>query len=208
MVKRKANWCSLALIFIFIFSASGCTVIFQKGRRTDTEKISSLTSELSDLQKAKAELEDQLKKEIADREVKVEMLEKGLVITFLAEVLFNSGKSKIREESFERLNKVAKVLNTTVKELDIGIEGHTDNEPIKYSAWPSNWELSSARSMSVLHYLIDDQAVNPERLSVTGYGEHRPVASNDSPEGRQKNRRVELVIMPKTTQKASNLQEE
>ncbi len=180
--------------------SSGCTVIFQKGRRADVEKISHLSGQLSELEKAKVELEDRLKQEISDKQVKVEMLEKGLVITFMSEVLFDSGKAHLRNDSLSKLDKVGSVLNTTVKNLNVGIEGHTDNIPIKYSGWKSNWELSSARAMSVLHYLIESQKVAPARLAATGYGEYRPVASNDTADGCQKNRRVEIVILPKTTQ--------
>jgi len=187
----------LSFLIIVSIAASGCTFIFQKGRRVDVEKISKLKSELSDLQRAKAELEDRLKNEIADKEVKVDMLERGLVITFVAEVLFNSGKADLIENSLAKLDKIGGVMNTTVRDLNIGVEGHTDNEPIKYSAWKSNWELSTGRALSVLHYLQDTAGVAPERLSATGYGEYHPVASNDTPEGRQKNRRVEIVILPK-----------
>ena len=189
----------VSILVIGSLFLSGCTMIFQKGRRTDIEKISKLQSELSELERAKAELEDRLKRELGNKEVKVEMGERGLVITFVAEVLFDSGKAKIREEANEKLNKVATVLNTTVRDLSIGIEGHTDNQPIKYSGWKSNWELSSSRALSVLHYLADLQSVDPTRLSAIGYGEYHPVDTNDTSEGRQKNRRVEIVILPKTT---------
>ena len=195
---------TLALITILNVSFSGCTFILQKGRRTDIEKISKLKSELSELERAKAELEDRLKNEISDKEVKVEMADKGLVITFLAEVLFDSGKAQLRSEAFEKLAKVAEVLNSTVRDLNVGIEGHTDNVPIKFSGWKSNWELSTARAISVLHFLIEEQSLAPERLSATGYGEYRPVASNDAKEGRQKNRRVEIVILPKTVKKVAD----
>ena len=188
-----------SLIALLSFGFSGCTVIFQKGRRSDIEKITKLKSELSELERAKAELEDRLKNEIGDKEVKVQMQDRGLVITFVAEVLFDSGKDKLRSDALDKLNKVSSVLNTTVKDLSIGIEGHTDNVPIKYSGWKSNWELSTGRAVSVLHYLIDDQSVAPDRLSATGYGEYRPVASNDTKDGRQQNRRVEIVILPKTS---------
>lgn len=186
-------------VCFLIFGLTGCTVIFQKGRRTDVEKISQLKNELSELERAKAELEDRLKKEIGDRQIKVEMEDRGLVITFVAEVLFDSGKDKLRNDALEKLNKISEILNTTVKDLSIGIEGHTDNVPIKHSGWKSNWELSTARAVSVLHYLADHQALAPERLSATGYGEYHPVASNETSEGRQENRRVEIVILPKTT---------
>jgi chemotaxis protein MotB len=82
--------------------------------------------------------------------------------------------------------------------LDVGIEGHTDNVPIKVSGWKSNWELSSARAMSVLHYLVDRKGIAGNRVAAIGYGEFRSVASNDSKEGRRQNRRVEIVILPKT----------
>jgi chemotaxis protein MotB len=95
------------------------------------------------------------------------------------------------------LSKVASVLKTTVSDLNVGIEGHTDNVPIKHSGWKSNWELSSARALSVVHYLEDQEGIDPKRLSATGYGEFHPVASNETVSGRQENRRVEIVILPK-----------
>lgn len=204
--QRLIRFFSIFLVAAVSLALTGCTIIFQKGRRTDIERIAKLKSELSELERAKAELEDRLKKEISDKEVTVQMLERGLVITFVSEVLFDSGKAKLIEDSYQKLDKVAGVLKTTVSDLNVGIEGHTDNVPIKFSGWKSNWELSSARAMGVLHYLIDNQSISPNRLAATGYGEYHSVASNDTAEGRQKNRRVEIVILPKTTkdQKTSN----
>lgn len=191
------------LTWIFVvtlsLSLSGCTIIFQRGRRSDVERISKLEKQLTDLERAKAELERRLKKEIDEKEVSVDILDKGLVITFVAEVLFDSGKDKLRKDSLPKLDKVAEVLKTTVRDLLVGIEGHTDNVPIKYSGWKSNWELSSARALSVLHFLTESHNIDPKRLSATGYGEYQPKASNDTAEGRQVNRRVEIVILPKTT---------
>ena len=197
MSQNRAFFINIILAAIVAVGFSGCTVIFQKGRRTDVEKISKLKSDLSELERAKQELENRLKDEINDKQVKVEMLNKGLVITFVAEVLFDSGKAKLRDDSLPKLDKVAGVLNTTVSDLNVGIEGHTDDEPIKKSGWKSNWELSSARALSVLHYL-SEKSVSEPRLAAIGYGEYKPVAGNDSKEGRQKNRRVEIVILPKT----------
>ena len=201
MYTRFNKFLTILCAFVVCVYLSGCTVIFQKGRRTDVERISKLKSELTDLERAKKELEDRLKTEIGDKEVKVEMLERGLVITFVAEVLFDSGKDELRTDSFDKLSKVAEVLQTTVRDLDVGVEGHTDTDPIKHSAWKSNWELSAHRALSVLHFLIDNQKLDPKRLSASGYGEYHPIASNDSKEGKQKNRRVEIVILPKTTKK-------
>ena len=125
------------------------------------------------------------------------MAERGLVITFVAEVLFDSGRAVIKKEAYPILDKVAKVIKDKVYDREIGVEGHTDNEPIMHSGWKSNWELSTARATSVLHYLVDEGKLNPKKLSAIGYGEYRPIASNETAEGRQKNRRVEIVVIPK-----------
>jgi len=126
-------------------------------------------------------------------------MDKGLVITFLADVLFDSGKAKVKQDATPILDKVARILNENVADLDVGIEGHTDNVPIKSSGWKTNWELSTARALSVLHYLSDNKGVSASRLSAIGYGEYRPVASNGTSYGRHKNRRVEIVILPPVT---------
>ncbi|MCK5013715.1 MAG: OmpA family protein [Candidatus Omnitrophica bacterium] len=198
MNQYFSNFLSLLLVVIISVALSGCTLIFQKGRRSDVEKISKLKSQLTDLERAKAELESRLSSEIDDNEVQVDMFEKGLVITFVSEVLFASGKADLRTDSLSKLDKVASVLKTTVSDLNVGIEGHTDNVPIKVSGWKSNWELSAARALSVVHHLEDKEGIDPKRLSATGYGEFRPVASNATKAGKQENRRVEIVILPKT----------
>ncbi|MFA6378386.1 MAG: flagellar motor protein MotB [Candidatus Omnitrophota bacterium] len=195
----------LTIMATFVAGLCGCTVVIQKGRTKDLQEISNLKRELSELERAKQELENKFKKEINDKEVSIQMLERGLVITFVSEVLFDSGKATLKADAEGKINKIADVLETTVKDLKVGIEGHTDNVPIKHSGWKSNWELSSARSMSVLHYLIDNQGIEPTRLSATGYGEFNPVASNDTKEGRQKNRRVEIVILPNTLKEDAGL---
>ena len=129
------------------------------------------------------------------------MTERGLVITFLSEVFFDSGKDKVKEDGKLSLQKVAEVLNRDVPNSNVAVEGHTDNDQIKYSAWASNWELSSARALAVLHYIVDECKVRPQRLSANGYGEFRPIAPNDSPENKQKNRRVEIFILPSLVSK-------
>ena len=197
MRQNRMFFFTMVLSGLIAIGFSGCTVIFQKGRRADVERISKLKSDLSELERAKQELESRLKNEINDKEVKVEMLARGLVITFVAEVLFDSGKAQLRKDSFPKLDKVAGVLNTTVADLNVGVEGYTDNQPIHKSGWKSNWELSSARALSVLHYLSQKDVSEP-RLAAIGYGEFKPVAVNATKEGRQKNRRVEIVILPKT----------
>lgn len=186
-----------------ILALCGCSVILQKRSPKDLDKIDNLSDQLQkerqareELLRAKKELEEQLKKEIEEKKIKLEMAKKGLVITFVAEILFDSGKSVIRTEADSVLDKVADVVNSKLSDRNIAIEGHTDNQPIKQSSWKSNWELSTARATSVLHYLVDNKNVNPALLSAVGYGEYRPVASNDTAVGQQQNRRVEVTILP------------
>jgi len=207
-----------------VFLLSGCSYI-QKARRADEleaenanlkyrisqlqkEKVKAIErvaeekdKELSELEKAKRELEESLKKEIGEYKAKLKMTERGLVITFVSEVFFDSGKDKVKQDGKSALGKVAEVLNRDVPSSDVAIEGHTDNDPIKHSGWKTNWELSSARALAVLHYLVDECKVRPQRLSANGYGEFRPVAPNDSTQNKQKNRRVEIVILPSKVSK-------
>lgn len=202
----------LILIVSFLLFLNGCTVIFQKGRRSDINKIDILESELQELRVAKGFLEDRLSQEIEDEKVKLTLVRKGLVITFVAEVLFNSGKAKLRKDSLSILDKVVEVLKETVPDNKVGIGGHTDNEPIKHSRWKSNWELSAQRAISVVHHL-ERRGVVSGRLSAIGYGEHQPVVSNDTVQGRQLNRRVEIVILPRSAKekmgdKTSGIEEE
>jgi chemotaxis protein MotB len=191
-MRSKNLFLLVAVLLVF----NGCAVILQKGRRSDIEKIRYLKSELESLRRAQGILSERLSEEIEDEQVRLGMADKGLVITFVAEVLFDSGKAELREASLPILDKVVRVLKEEVPQNDIGIEGHTDNVPIKHSPWRSNWELSAHRALGVLYYL-EDEEINSERLSAVGYGKYRPVAGNDTAEGRQLNRRVEIVIVPR-----------
>ncbi|MCF7887096.1 MAG: OmpA family protein [Candidatus Omnitrophica bacterium] len=188
------------LLVVSVFILNGCAVVFQKGRRSDVEKIETLKEELESLKHAREVLERRLATELKNQDVRLEMAEKGLVITFVAEVLFDSGKVEIKKDSNAMLDKVSRILKEEVPDNEIGIEGHTDNVPIKHSGWDSNWELSVQRALSVLYYL-ESQGVSPSMLSARGYGPYKPVASNDTEKGRQLNRRVEVVILPKAITK-------
>lgn len=116
---------------------------------------------------------------------------RGVVVTFSDAILFSSGSAEIKKEAFDVLEKLSKTLNTVPGRIII--EGHTDNVPISGGKYSSNWELSTARAASVLHFFIT-KGVDPNRFAIAGYGEYRPVASNETEDGRAKNRRVELVI--------------
>lgn len=189
----------LATVVALSLALGGCTFIFQKGRRSDIEKIEKLSNELDELSRAKMLLEQRLSQEIKDKQVSLTMSDKGLVISVLGDILFDSGKASIRNAALPILDKISVVLKETTPDLDVGIEGHTDNQPIQYSGWKSNWELSTARSLSVLHYISDNMGVAPQRLVAIGYGEYRPVAANITKSGQQLNRRVEIIILPVLT---------
>lgn len=184
----------LALCLIICFG-SGCAVKFQKHNSQDIKKIEELNRELDKMNSTMKMLQEELKEEIKSGDVSVEKENRGIVVTFVAEILFDSGKAKVKTEGLNILKKTASVLKDV--DNDISIEGHTDNVPIKYSGWKSNWELSTARALSVLHFLVESEGLNPEKLSATGYGEYKPIASNETSDGRQKNRRVEIVIKPR-----------
>ena len=158
--------------------------------------------ENQDLLDAQKRLAESLKQELGDAKAKLAMTERGLVLTFLDEIFFDSGKAEVKQEGVGTLEKVAVVLKETVPDSPVAVEGYTDNEPIKYSGWKSNWELSSARALAVVHYFIDYQGLEPTRLRAVGFGEFHPVTENDTPEGRRQNRRVEIVILPKDLKKS------
>lgn len=194
----------ISFLGCLVILLSGCTVIFQQGRSSDIEKIKSLKEQLEELKMTEEEylklkdayaaLAKSLKEEIDAQKVSLGIQQKGLVITFVDSVLFDSGKVKLRTEAYSTLDKIVAACQDVARGREIGIEGHTDNQPIKYSNWKSNWELSTARAISVLHYLVE-KGISPENISATGYGEFRPVVENRTEEGRQKNRRVEIVLL-------------
>jgi chemotaxis protein MotB len=178
-----------------IGTITGCSVRFFRGYPEDLDKISELRGKVQELEDAKSLLENRLKNEIRDKQVKLDITKRGLVITIVDEVLFDSGKAVLRKNAHSILDKVIGVIKEKVAHRNVGIEGHTDNQPIKYSAWKSNWELSTARATTVLHYL-ETTGLDSKKLQATGFGEHHPITSNRTEEGRQQNRRVEIVILP------------
>lgn len=119
--------------------------------------------------------------------------EQGLVIRFKDGVLFSSGKAGISEGGYELLNEIGDKIKG-IQNL-IVIEGFTDNIPIKTSDFPSNWELSVARAIGVARFMIDDMDIEETRISVSGFGEQRPIDTNNTEQGRANNRRIEITIL-------------
>jgi chemotaxis protein MotB len=168
-----------------------------------------LAQELGEAQKAREEkvkelsstyeqLVDKMKSEIAKGQVTISELKGRLTVNMVDAILFDSGRAEIKPEGLVVLGKVIEILKS-VDDKAIRIEGHTDGIPISGSLtqrYPTNWELSAARAINVARYL-QKQAINPAHLSAAGFGEFKPVADNATLEGRAKNRRIEIVLVPK-----------
>jgi chemotaxis protein MotB len=149
-----------------------------------------------DLSRIQHDLARTLAKQIATHAVSLKMGSDGLVISLREAGFFDSGSATPRAEALLTLRKIADRLATTP--YDLRIEGHTDNVPIHNAEFDSNWELSSARATRIARLFMEMNVISPDRLSAAGYAEFHPVASNDSAEGRAENRRVDLVVLPRT----------
>ncbi len=125
--------------------------------------------------------------------VSVEVSERGLVIHIMESALFKSGSAFLEPKAQAILDLIA----LQIKDMPnhIRIEGHTDNRPINTAKYPSNWELSSDRATQVVRYLTDQHKFDSKRISALGFGEFRPIATNDSDDDRAKNRRVDIVVL-------------
>ena len=126
-------------------------------------------------------------------DISVAYTAEGLVMRLSDHALFNAGVADISPQAIPLLQKIGAIVAETAYE--VRVEGHTDDMPIKTNRYPSNWELSTARAVNVLRYIIDAYRIPSERLSAAGFGEYQPLAANDSLMNRAKNRRVEIVIL-------------
>jgi chemotaxis protein MotB len=155
------------------------------------EQLEKATQTYQDLQK-------KLEKEIQEGQIQLTEMKNRLTMTMVDKILFASGSADVRKEGKKVLDKVITILKD-IKDKRIQVEGHTDNVRI-YSAiktkYPTNWELSTARATQVVRYLQEEGGLDAKLLSATGYSEYQPVASNDTDEGKAKNRRIEIVLLP------------
>lgn len=209
-MKRPAGFLFIALS---VLAAGGCAkdTALERINHEQAATIQGLNQELkrvnseldevmasrSDFEKAKAEVEKSLEKEMAGGGLSVGLESRGLVVTVLDRLLYDSGRAVLKASSLATLDKLVVILQSELRENMVYVEGHTDNDPIRMSAWRSNWELSMARAAEVVHYFIETGQLNPKRLAATGYGEFHPVVENRSPETKSQNRRVEIVVSPK-----------
>jgi chemotaxis protein MotB len=134
-----------------------------------------------------------LGKEIERQEITMKITPEGFVISLHELGFFESGQAHLLPGASDTIRRIAEVL--TQYGLDMRIEGHSDNVPIHNAVFASNWDLSTARAMTVAMMLLNDAGFDPKRMSIAGYGEYHPAASNETAEGRKTNRRVDIVVV-------------
>ncbi|MFP5277699.1 MAG: OmpA family protein [Acidobacteriota bacterium] len=170
----------------------------------ETQSLNSVTGDevrapaaiQQDLDRIQRDLTQALSAQVAAHAVSIQMQRDGLVISLREAGFFNSASADPKPAALPTLRAIAARLGQ--EPYDIRVEGHTDNQPIHNAQFDSNWELSAARATRIARLFLQIGAIPPERLSAAGYGEFHPVASNSTPEGRATNRRVDLVVMPRT----------
>ncbi len=159
---------------------------------------------LDEIAEMAAEIESAMAPLIADGDLRVSREAYWLEIEITSRLLFPSGSATLNPQAVGLLEEVAEVLAPRVSRIHV--EGHTDNVPIQTPVYPSNWELSSGRAAAVVS-VFEQNGVDPDSLVALGYGEHRPIADNATPEGRAENRRVAIVVLPGARPRAEAAQE-
>jgi len=149
-----------------------------------------------DVDSLKRELENALGDQIKRHEIEMHVTPEGLVVSLREVGFFASGNAELLPDGQAPLGRIASILNS--KGFQIRVEGHTDNLPIHTARFKSNWELSTARATEVVSLLVEQYAFDPMQISAAGYSQYRPVAGNETEEGRKMNRRVDLIVVSRT----------
>ncbi len=168
------------------------------GLEESKEKIERLVREKEEVARAQKDLESQMRTALESKDVTISELQGKLTVNILDRILFDSGEAVLQPAGEAVLEDIAKVL-AKYPNRQIQVIGHTDNVPIRYNPknpFHTNWELSAGRAIAAVRYLSERAGVDPRRLGALGYGEHHPIADNSTAEGRAKNRRIALVVMP------------
>lgn len=161
---------------------------------------SNIGNKVGEVQQIFNQVSNEIKEKNLDTKIEIKEDLRGVVIELQEKILFDPGRADIKEESQLTLSKIADILNKYPNE--ILVEGHTDNIPINTGYYKTNWELSSDRAVKVARFLVEIKGLNPKRIQAVGCGEFRPIDTNETPEGRKKNRRVNILIL--TSEKGSN----
>lgn len=207
MNRSPSSLLTLPLTLIFAACATTSTdrqISTLKGDlRDQADRCAALAaqgqSRLTVLSMTNAQLTNKLADEIKKGQVSLNLLDDQLRLSVMQEVLFDSGSTELRDSGMEVLDKVTSALAGITGQL-VNIEGHTDSMrigPTMLAKYPTNWELSTARATTVVRYL-QDKGINPQVLSAEGFGEYRPITTNETEAGRQLNRRIEVVLTAET----------
>ena len=169
------------------------------------DQVDALQKQVADLEQEKAmtaqmahSLEDEMRADLESKDVTISKLQGKLTVNILDRVLFDSGEAVLKSGGESVIRKIAALL-AAHPSLKIHVIGHTDNIPIRPEArghFASNWELSTARALAAVHFLTEKGGVDSRRVGAVGYGEFRPIADNATAEGRSKNRRIAITILP------------
>jgi len=154
---------------------------------------------ISEIDRTRQEIETSLKKQILQKDIKIEEFEGKLKVTFVDKILFDSGSVTIKQIGQEVLLRLADSFRDNEAQ-NLVIEGHTDDVQIGsvlQERFPTNWELSTARATAVVRFFQEKGDIEPERLTASGFSFYRPVDSNETEEGRKQNRRIEIILVPK-----------
>jgi chemotaxis protein MotB len=189
--------------YVYLFCLVEAIGILFEGQYSEVEfkivvsskkRIKKKVLETENLLKQFSGMKARLLDENQQGSLEFEEKEEGLCIIMRDDLLFNIGRAEINPESVS----VLKQIGNSFKNFEGGVmvEGHTDNLPIDTERFPSNWELSTARAVSVVRYLTEEVGVDPMVLSAVGYGDTKPRVPNDTPENRRKNRRVKIILVP------------
>lgn len=170
--------------------------------RTESEELEMQVREkeamLAQVQSTQDELVAELQEEIADGQIQVSRLRDQLSVDLVDEILFDSGEATLKPAGRDVLRRVATVLASANRQIQV--QGHTDDVPIVgrlAQTYPTNWELSAARAVGVVRFLQEDAGLDPTQLTASALSEYQPRADNGSVEGRAKNRRIEILLLPK-----------
>jgi len=147
----------------------------------------------TDLEELQKQIQTALGAELKNHEVETRVTPEGFVISLKELGFFSSGQAGLVTPAAGKIERIAKVL--AQHGLELRIEGHSDDQPIHSAQFDSNWELSTARAMAVMKFLVERDGFDPRKISIAGYGQYRPIADNSTPEGRRANRRVDLVVV-------------
>lgn len=169
-----------------------------KQKNVDIRSLQKKKEEIQTESQAYKDLLREMKGEMARGQVTIEELKGKLTLGLADQILFDSGQSEVKKDGLAILKRIVDILGK-VQDKAIRVEGHTDNVKISgrlARRFPTNWELSAARAINVARFL-EENGIDPKILSAAAYGEYKPIADNSTPEGRQKNRRIAIILLPK-----------